>query len=179
MNAPRPARKAPKIDHGKKFEKLVHDAARHLPEKYPILWERVIDSHDAGNLVRAADCDFKLVIRAGPPSEEQLGRPWLYHIECKASTKYNSLADKGAVKALMKPGQIAKLRIARRAGVGGMVWFHSVSRGLIEVWNAVKVTEAYLEGVALESPSAVLRDDCLVEGLENFIEGHNENPIDN
>lgn len=103
-----------------------------------MLWERVIDTHDAGNTVRKADSDFKLTIRGNHP-----GFPLLYFIECKASVQYRSLTDNGARRSLIKGDQIAKMRMALRAGVAGLYFFHDVEGGRIEIWDAVPVIEAW------------------------------------
>lgn len=141
-----------KIDHGKKFEKLVHEAFKNLPAKHPILWERVIDSHGAGNLIRKADCDFKLIVPGVTP-----GQPFVFFIECKASVKYNSFTDGGALRQLIKPDQVAKMRLAMRAGVTGLFLFHAVMTDTVEVWDAHEVCKAWalkrtkFEGVPLKS----------------------------
>jgi hypothetical protein len=141
-----------KIDHGKKFEKLVHEAFRHLPAEHPILWERVVDSHDAGNLIRKADCDFKLTILG-----ETAGQPFVFFIECKASINHNSFTDGGALRRLIKSDQVAKMRLAMRAGVTGLFLFHAVMTDTVEVWNAREVCEAWalkrtkFEGTPLKS----------------------------
>ena len=118
--------RTPDVKHGKVFEKHVHEAFRKLHLTYPILWERVIDTHDAGNIISARDCDFKLV---------RDGR--VMHIECKASTRYEHLH-----KSLVKPPQWGKFRLAARAGVKVKVWFHSVKTGWVEVWDWDAAQEA-------------------------------------
>jgi hypothetical protein len=128
----------PDVAHGKAFEKEVHDQFRELYTSLPILWERVIDTHDAGNIVKKADSDFKLTIRS-----KTHGRPYLYFIECKASTVYSKLTDNGARRSLIKPDQIAKLRMAQRAGVEGRFLFKSVNDQRIEWWDAERVIEAW------------------------------------
>lgn len=130
--------RAPDLKHGKEFEKEVHEQFRKLYLKYPCTWERVVDSHDAGNIVRQADCDFKLTVKS--PRD---GAPWVFNIECKASVKYLSLADGGACRKLIKSDQIALMRIARRAGVGGVYMFKSTVTGIVEVWEADQVIDAW------------------------------------
>lgn len=130
--------KKPDTAHGKEFEKEVHDAFRNLYNLLPILWERVIDTHDAGNVVRKADSDFKLTINSGLP-----GRPYLFFIECKASVVYDRLTDNGARRSLIGADQIAKMRLAMRAGVQGIFLFKSLNRSMIEVWDAAPVIEAW------------------------------------
>lgn len=161
--------KRPDLAHGKAFEKLVHDAFRSLYETYPILWERVLDTHDAGNIVRKADSDFKLMVKSDTP-----GRPWLYHIECKASIRFNSLTDGGARRSLIKPDQIAKLRLAIRAGAGALILFHSVNQGIIEVWGAQKVIEAWGKKRYrwTESPAAEVPVDEFADWVKSMVEGH-------
>lgn len=125
---------APDLKHGKKFEKDVDDLFRDVYTRLPMTWERVVDSHTAGNLIRKADADFKLVMQS-----DNKGQPWLHHVECKCSVNFNSLADGGALKSLVKATQIAKMRISERAGVFVWYWFKSEKTGLIELWTGDQV----------------------------------------
>lgn len=134
MTSPR----SPDTAHGKAFEKAIHEAVRNLNATLPIMWERVIDSHDAGNLIRNADCDFKLTVKSSSP-----GRPWVFHIECKASVKFPSLASNGARRSLIKGDQIGKMRLCERAGAHGIFLFLDVRAGVVEVWDAPAVIEAW------------------------------------
>lgn len=124
--------------HGKNFEKAVNEAFKPLPTKYPIRWERVVDSHDVGSLIRASDCDFKLTVKS-----ESYGRPYLFYIECKASINYTSLTNGGALRQLIKPNQVAKMRLAARAGCAILYFFNSVLENTVEVWNGKQINEAW------------------------------------
>lgn len=157
---------APNVKHGKEFEKLVSNAVGKLYLEYPSLWERVLDSHDAGNIVRKADCDFKLIVRS-----QTHGAPWVFHIECKASVKYSSLSDKGAAKSLVKAEQAAKLRIAHRAGIHGMILFHDVNAERVEVWNAAAVTGHMYHKADMGQPFATFPEEHMGEWFKLFIEG--------
>ncbi len=129
--------KAPKVDHGKAFERWLNDQMRDIYTQLPIKWERVIDSHDAGNVIGKSDCDFKLTINSGCK-----GRPWVFFIECKASIKYKSLTDPGALRSLVKATQFAKLTLAERAGATSLILFREVVNGkgeAIEIWPISKV----------------------------------------
>lgn len=132
--------KVPDVKHGKEFEKLVHEAFRKLPLTYPILWERVVDTHDAGNIISARDCDFKLVAK---------GR--VLHIECKASTRYEHLH-----KNLIKGSQWGKFRLADRAGVEVQIWFHSVKTGEVQIWDWKDAQKANGKTASLEGPHFTL-----------------------
>lgn len=129
---------APDIKHGKEFEKEIHDAFRDLYKTLPILWERVVDTHDAGNVIRQADCDFKLTINSGIQ-----GKPNLIFVECKASNRFRSLADNGARRSLIKGEQIAKMRLALRAGTAGIFLFKDASNKRVQAWEASEVIEAW------------------------------------
>lgn len=117
------------ISHGKAFEKWLHDEFRGLHAKYPIRWERVVDTHDAGNLMGAVDADFKLTINSGLS-----GRPWVFYLECKASVKFQSLSAPRALRGLVKGPQFSRLRLAQRAGALSIILFQEVATGKIEVW---------------------------------------------
>lgn len=124
--------------HGKEFEKFVHEEAFHnLHLTYPIVWERVMDSAGAGNLVRAAESDFKLTARG-----TEIGRPYVFPIECKASSLETTFSK--CFKDLIDSNQVAKLRIAQRAGTYGVYFFYSTISKEIEVWSAKIVNAAYL-----------------------------------
>lgn len=129
---------ARKYDHGKAFEKEVHDAFRSLYLKHPIRWDRIVDSHDAGNIVKSTDSDFKLTIASSKP-----GYPLVFCIECKASIDFDSLADNGARRSLIRAPQLARMRLAMRAGMTGLYFFKSMGTGYIEVWDAHRVVDAW------------------------------------
>lgn len=158
------------IRHGKEFEKEVHEAFRPLYLKYPIRWERVLDTYDAGSMVRKADCDFKITVNSGI-----MGRPWVINIECKASRKHTSLQDGGALRSLIKSDQIATMRIALRSGVLGQYWFKSVETGRIEIWKAEDVIRGWgmknTRGPRLESEPWILKVQDLPKFGHTFVQG--------
>lgn len=120
-------------DLGKVFEREVHDAFRFLSDTLPVKWERPVDSHEAGNLVRAQDCDFKLTVKSQRP-----GQPYQFYFECKTSTQYASLKDGGAVKSVLRgaSGQVGRLRKCQRAGIIVLYLFHQPRTQRVELWDA-------------------------------------------
>lgn len=127
-----------RIDHGKKFERELSDAARDMKivTRWPVLWERVMDSAGAGRVIRKADADFKLTVKSADH-----GRPYLFNIECKASTETETFAK--GFRSLIKSDQSAKMRIAHRAGVIGIYLFKDAIHNMIEVWYSKVIDEAY------------------------------------
>lgn len=128
----------PNTDHGKAFERKLHDAFRQLYLKHPCTWERVIDSHEAGNIVRKADADFKLIVKSGLP-----GRPFAFNIEAKASVVVDTWQGSCEFRSFIKPNQVAKMRIAERAGVCGVYLFQAVRLDHIEVWPARPINDIH------------------------------------
>lgn len=122
--------------HGKAFEKIVSDAFSPLETKHPIVWERVIDSAAAGNLIRDAEADFRLRVKSENP-----GQPFEFLIECKASVLENSFNR--CFRSLIKPAQLPLMRKAARAGCCCLYLFHSVNNREIEIWSLKQLKEAY------------------------------------
>ena len=119
-----------KVDHGKEFEKDLNSDFKDLYLRFPISWDRELDSFDAGNIIGARECDFKLAIRSDTP-----GRPWVIHIECKASIKHRSFNAPSAKSDLLKAPQLAKLRLAKRCGKIPLIFFKSIPADTIEIWT--------------------------------------------
>lgn len=129
--------------HGKQFERFVDGAFRPLTRIHPCEWERVLDSAAAGNVVRSADSDFKLQVNSG-----LLGRPWRFYFECKSSVQHDSLSS--CLRSMVKPHQMAKLRLAHRSGALTFVLFENKDQ-TVEVWYAPKLFDIYnLKRVAIE-----------------------------
>lgn len=129
--------------HGKVFERFVDNCFRPLTRTHPCEWERVLDSAAAGNVVRSADADFKLQIHSG-----YIGRPWRFYIECKSSVKHESLSS--CLRSMVKPHQMAKLRLAYRSGAVPLILFENQDQ-LVEIWYAKDLFDVYsLKRVAVE-----------------------------
>jgi hypothetical protein len=139
-----------RANDGKGFEHDVHEQFRNLHLTLPVHWERVVDSHEAGNLVRKSDCDFKLTVRTS-----QLGRPWVHYIECKSSVKHESLRN--GLRSLVKPTQVAKMRIAERAGVFAWYWFRNENTKMVEIWTGQQIHRVFIEETRLkEDPKLII-----------------------
>lgn len=144
-----------KRNDGKRFEHDVHDQFRNLHLTLPVHWERVVDSHEAGNLVRKSDCDFKLTVRSPQP-----GRPWVHYIECKSSIKHASLRN--GLRSLVKTTQVAKMRIAERAGVFAWYWFRNEKTKMVELWSGRQIHPVFVEETRLkEEPRLIIPSDEL------------------
>ena len=124
------------ITHGKQFERELSQAFNGLDRKYPVKFTRILDTAGAGNIVRAADTDFKLMVSSGQP-----GRPFVFHFECKATVR--DIDFTGAFRSFVKPHQNAAMAMAERAGACGAYLFKHVNKNLIEVWNAHSVSLIY------------------------------------
>lgn len=124
------------LNIGKQFERMLTDVFEELRKKYPITWERVVDSYEAGNLLRKPDADFKLMM-----FDNVRGKPFMFWIEAKASGQYQFFGE--CFRSMIKADQVAKMRLGERAGAYGMYWFHSLITGEIEVWSGKVINEAY------------------------------------
>ena len=108
LKSPNTRSRVPKVSnkHGHEFEGLCHAAFNPLEKKYPIKWERIIDSRAAGNIIRDAEGDFRLKI-----NERQLaGLSYDFVIECKASVVENSFNR--CFRSLIGSNQLALMRKA-------------------------------------------------------------------
>lgn len=150
--------------HGKAFENMVNDAFRPLEIKYPIVWERVIDSAAANNLIRDAESDFRLRIKS-----EQAGRPFEFLVECKASVLENSFNR--CFRSLIKKNQLPLMRKAARAGCACIYLFHSVNNKEIEVWSMKQLKDAYYakRTVLDQQPLYVLEQKNLPKFAERWV----------
>lgn len=125
--------------HGHEFEGLCNAAFNPLEKKYPIKWERIIDSRAAGNIIRDAEGDFRLKI-----NERQLaGLSYDFVIECKASVVENSFNR--CFRSLIGSNQLALMRKEARAGAVCIYLFHSVNNREIEVWSMKQLRDSYYE----------------------------------
>lgn len=128
------------ISHGKKFEAdLKSEVFEGLGNQLPIYFERVMDSHEAGNIVRKADADFKLTITTAVK-----GRPFHFWIECKASIVHDTFATCFRISDFLKPDQVARMRIGERAGAKAVYLFRNVKENRVEVWNGKTIHEEYM-----------------------------------
>lgn len=127
--------------HGHEFEGLCNDAFNPLEKKYPIKWERIIDSRAAGNIIRDAEGDYRLKISAKQIAGAGLSYDFV--IECKASVVENSFNR--CFRSLIGSNQLALMRKEARAGAVCIYLFHSVNNREIEVWSMKQLRESYYE----------------------------------
>lgn len=128
----------PDTIHGKRFEKKLSDAFKPLVKKHPITLERIMDSAAAGNIIRASEADFRLMIKS-----KSTFRPYHFLIECKASVNHEVFNT--GFRSLIKKGQLPLMRIASRAGSGCLYLFESLITNEVEVWDARQLYEAYYQ----------------------------------
>lgn len=121
---------------GKKFEHDLHEQFRQLHLSLPIHWERVVDSYEAGNLVRKPDCDFKLTVKS-----DIRGQPHVHYIECKSSVTHKSLRN--CLRSILKTDQVAKMRMAARAGVNTWYLFRDETTKQVEVWEGSAIHHVF------------------------------------
>lgn len=163
------ARSAPRatisdLSHGKELERDLAAEMIPLSKKHPCVWERVVDSGTAGNIIRDADCDFKLVVRS-----EEIGLPFLFWIECKASVNHDTFVT--GFRKLVKTNQLALMRIGERAGACGFYMFRSVKLQKIEIWSLQDIAAWYYQKrvTMLSEPKFVFADRRLPEFCEKLV----------
>ena len=123
-------------DKGKAFEGMVSRAFRELDKTYPISFKRLIDSREAGNIVKAQESDFELIVKSGLP-----GRPFHFMIEAKSSEKFETFST--CFRPMVKVNQRAKMMARERAGCKGLYLFFSEKLGHIELWDGDVICEAW------------------------------------
>lgn len=126
----------PDTSHGKELERDCTAAFGDLYKSFPCRWERTLDSGAAGNIVRNADSDFRLLVRSN-----WSGRPFLFYIECKASKQGKLFAN--YFRSLVKANQNASLAAARRGGAEAFVIYRDCMYDRIEIWRARDINAAY------------------------------------
>lgn len=122
--------------HGKIFEKALNDAFSQLYKTLPVRWGRVLDSAAAGNLVKKADADFKLMV----PSEHECC-PFMFHIEAKATVSDKPFQTN--FRALVKGHQNAAMVMSMRAGCQGVYFVQKTNERVFEIWDAKLVSRFY------------------------------------
>lgn len=121
---------------GKVFEAKVSQAFRNLQDHLPVQFKRILDSREAGNLVRATEADFEFKVRSVYP-----GAPYHFMIECKSSDKYSEFQK--CFRQLVKANQRALMMIGERAGGKGIYLFFSSLTQEVEVWSGSVINEAW------------------------------------
>ncbi len=118
-----------KSRQGKVFEAKVAKHFKPLQETLPVQFKRIMDSREAGNLVRTTEADFEFLVKSDLP-----GRPFRFLIECKSSDKFTEFSS--CFRSMIKPQQRALMMLAERAGSTGYYLFYSSQSNEIEVWRA-------------------------------------------
>lgn len=155
-----------KKNDGKDFERDLHAAFTKLHHSLPFHWERVVDSFEAGNIVRRPDCDFKFML----PSEFDYGQPFVHWVECKSSVNFKSLTN--GFRSLIKGHQTGKMRIGERAGACTWYWFRDENTKQVELWNGPVVHKAWVAEERLSNYKPALVIPCIeiTKDPQTFIE---------
>ncbi len=134
----------PDTKHGKEFEKDCNKAFKDLYTKFNCRWERTVDSAGAGNLIRSADSDFRLLIKSA-----YVGCPVVIYIECKASK--SGIPFQRYFRSLVKSNQNAAMKGVRRAGAVAIVLYKDELKERITSWDGALINKFYpLKRVAME-----------------------------
>lgn len=151
----------PDTTHGKELERDCTEAFGNLYRRFPCRWERTLDSGAAGNIVRSADSDFRLLVRS--PTQ---GTPYLFYIECKASKSGRPFERN--FRSLVKSNQNASLHAARRGGAEAFVLYRDCTKGIIQIWRAREINQIYgIKRKAMEiGPAYQFPNDKLTEFAE-------------
>lgn len=154
------------------FEDRVQAALEELMKKEPFIYQRLYDTKSAGSMLPKQPADF---MGCG------FGRGFL--IEAKGTTKYTSLGETGALKALVKSHQSLGAYLMQRAGGLGMFVFYSRHSERLEIWNGgTAAREAYVtpraklslyQPLFLETQipcdASLLLHGALVKGIEHAL----------
>lgn len=128
----------PDTKHGKEFERICTDAFKHLYMRYNCRWERTIDSAAANAIIRAADSDFRLLVKS-----DRQGTPYLFYVECKASKQGKPFTS--LFRSLVKSGQNASMHAARRGGAEAFVLYYDMTAETIEAHRGAAINLWYPE----------------------------------
>ncbi|WP_422451962.1 hypothetical protein [Endozoicomonas sp. ALC066] len=145
---------------GKWFEGEIQKSLDHLQRKHKSTYQRLYDTTSAAGFMPKMPGDFICVYR---------GIPFL--LEVKASSKYQSLSDGGAMRSLIKDHQIAAQRVWHRAGAAGGFIFLGADRKSVEFWEGVRVAEVYTKPRAklTGKPNHKCQISQLGEGFKEFL----------
>lgn len=119
--------------YGDWVEKTTQDALDEIMKTRPMAFSRLYDTKAAGSYLPNQAGDFRGTAAA---------RGFL--LEVKATQKYDSLAEPGAMKGLIKPHQALASYLECRAGGQGLFLFRSSLQGVLEMWDGSVVREAYV-----------------------------------
>lgn len=152
----------PDTSHGKELERDCTAAFGDLYKSFPCRWERTLDSGAAGNIVRNADSDFRLLVRSN-----WSGRPFLFYIECKASKQGKPFAN--YFRSLVKGNQNASLAAARRGGAEAFVIYRDCILNQIEIWRGRDINAAYgYKRQAMQATPAFVFDNSRLSAFAVF-----------
>lgn len=121
---------------GKVFEQKLAQAFRGLEQQHPVAFKRLIDSREAGNLVRAQESDFEFIVRS-----DRFGAPFHFMLEAKSSVKYDNFST--CFRQMVKADQRALMMKRERAGCKGLYFFYSEKTRMVELWDGNVINDAW------------------------------------
>lgn len=139
--------------YGHWFQDRVQDALDELMREGPWLFQRLYDTGSAASFLPAQPADF-IGTAMG------IG----YIVEAKATMKFDSFDQPGAMRGLLKDHQALACYLQARAGGLALIVFRSKATGSIEVWDGAKVREMYITPRARLSPKDGFLQRVICEG---------------
>lgn len=145
--------------YGHWFQDRVQAALDELMQEGPWLFQRLYDTAAAASFLPAQPADFiGTAMGVG------------YLLEAKASVKFDSFEQPGALRGLLKDHQALACYLQARAGGLGLILFRSKNTGAIEAWDGAKVRQVFI------TPRAQLcRDDGYLDRV--ICEGDNDKAV--
>lgn len=149
------------------FEGRVQSALEVMMRTGPTFYQRLYDTRSAGGFLPAQPGDFIGVTQ---------GTGWL--LEVKASGKYGSLADGGALRSLVKDHQALGGYLMTRASGKSLFVFYGRHSRQLEVWDGAAVRETYVvpraklqAGLIRSGTMAEAEQDDMVNVLASTLTG--------
>lgn len=146
--------------YGDWFEGVVQTGLDQLMSAGPTFFARLYDSRAASSFLPKQAGDF-IGCHNGHG----------YLLEAKSSIKYESLAQPGALRALVKDHQALGAYLMGRAKGFGLFAFRSRASDWLEIWDGHKVREIYVTPRSKLSPNDGLIVSCKCTDdavLDNF-----------
>lgn len=119
--------------YGDWVEDTVKAALEELQNAGPLFYTRLYDTRSASTFLPPQPGDFIGICE---------GTGFL--LEVKASTKFDSLCQPGAMRKLIDSKQALSSYMACRAKGEGLFLFRSKQAQVVEIWDGGKVREAYV-----------------------------------
>ena len=143
--------------YGDWVEDTVKAALEELQAAGPLFYTRLYDTRSASTFLPPQPGDFIGICE---------GTGFL--LEVKASTKFESLAQPGAMRKLIDSKQALCSYLACRAKGDGLFLFRGKTSGAVEIWDGGKVREAYVtpRGALSGAPGGGIRCRAFCEDAD-------------